>query len=62
MSAAVDDEIREQLLNALAILRPYARSHGKFVNLPDLRTAIGLAQHAIDRAELLANYRLPPTP
>jgi hypothetical protein len=61
MTASVDDQIREHLLNVVMILQPYARSHGQFVNLQDLRTAIGLAQHAIERAELLANYRLPPT-
>ena len=60
MTTSVDDQIREQLLNAVAILRPYVHSTGQFVNLPDLRTAIGLAQHAIDKAELLANHRLPP--
>jgi hypothetical protein len=60
MTTSVDDEIRAQLLNILAILQPYARSYGKFVNLPDLRVAISLAQHAIDKAELLADHRLPP--
>jgi hypothetical protein len=58
---SVDDQIREQLLKVVTILQPYARLHGNFVNLQDLRTAIGLAQHAIERAELLASHRLPPT-
>jgi hypothetical protein len=56
----VDDEIREQLLNALKVLMPYARSQGQFHDLNDLRTAIRLALHYLNRAELLANHRLPP--
>jgi hypothetical protein len=55
-----DDQIREQLLNVIRVLQPYARSTGRFSDLQDLRTAIRLALHYLNRAELLANYRLPP--
>jgi hypothetical protein len=51
-----DDQVREQLLNVVRVLQPYARSQGRFSNLDDLRTAIKLALQYLERAELL----LPP--
>jgi hypothetical protein len=59
--APIENEIREQLNQVLAIVQPYARSHGGFVNWNDLREAIRLAMHAMERAQLLADHRLPPT-
>jgi hypothetical protein len=53
-----DDEVREQLLNVLRVLQPYARSTGQFHNVADLRAAITLAQQFLERAELLVD-RLP---
>ena len=55
-----DDQIRAQLLNTLRVLQPYARSQGLFHDLDDLRTAIKLALQYLERAELLADHRLPP--
>jgi hypothetical protein len=57
---SVDDEVREKLIQVIEILTPYAKSKGSFHNLPDLRNAIALADEALERAELLANHRLPP--
>jgi len=57
----VDDEIREQLAQVIEILRPYARSQGLFHDLKDLRLAITLAAHALEKADVWANHRLPPT-
>jgi hypothetical protein len=56
----IDDQIRAQLLNALRVIQPYARSQGRFSNLDDLRAAIKLALQYLERAELLADHRLPP--
>jgi hypothetical protein len=56
-----DDQIREQLLNVLRVIQPYARSTGSFHNPDDLRSAIKLASQYLKRAELLAEHRLPPT-
>jgi hypothetical protein len=56
----IDDQIRAQLLNALRVIQPYARSQGRFHNLDDLRSAIKLALQYLERAELLADHRLPP--
>jgi hypothetical protein len=58
----VENEIREQLSQVLSIVQPYARSRGHFNDYTDLRTAIRLAQHALERAQLLADHRLPPKP
>jgi hypothetical protein len=55
-----DDQIRAQLLNTLRVLQPYARSQGLFHDLDDLRAAIKLALQYLERAELLADHRLPP--
>jgi hypothetical protein len=55
-----DDEIRAQLLNALRVIQPYARSTGRFHSTDDLRAAIRLALQYLKRAELLAERRLPP--
>jgi hypothetical protein len=45
------DEVREQLLNAIKILQPYARSHGRFHDIADLRAAIKLAVRCLERAK-----------
>jgi hypothetical protein len=57
----VDDELRAKLLEVIAILQPYARSQGLFHDLADLRMAIGLAAHTLEKADTIANYRMPPT-
>jgi hypothetical protein len=49
-----DDQIREQLLNVLRVIQPYARAQGRFHNLDDLRAGIKLALQYLKRAELLA--------
>jgi hypothetical protein len=49
-----DDEIRDQLLNALKVIQPYARAQGRFHDLDDLHAAIRLALQYLERAELLA--------
>jgi hypothetical protein len=54
-----DDEIRAQLLNALRVIQPYARSTGQFHNVADLRAAITLARQYLERAQHLADRRLP---
>jgi hypothetical protein len=55
-----DDQIREQLLNVLRTLQPYARSSGRFYDVADLRAAIKLALQFLERAELLVDRRLLP--
>jgi hypothetical protein len=57
----VDDEVREHLSRVIEILKPHAQSQGLFNDLADLRMAITLAGHALEKADLAANYRLPPT-
>jgi len=57
----VDDELRTKLLEVIAILQRYARSQGLFHDLKDLRMAITLAVHALEKADTIANYRMPPT-
>lgn len=59
--APVDDEIRERLNQVIEIIAPLAKSFGQFQDLQALRIAILLSRHALERADLLANYRLPPT-
>jgi hypothetical protein len=54
-----DDEVREQLINVLLTLQPYARSTGKFHDLADLLAAIRLASQYLKRAELLIDRRGP---
>jgi hypothetical protein len=54
-----DEEIRAQLLNALRVIQPYARSTGQFHDIADLRTAITLARQYLERAQLLIDRRLP---
>jgi hypothetical protein len=49
-----DDEIKEQLLNVIRVIQPYARAQGRFHNVDDLRAAIKLALQYLKRAELLA--------
>ena len=54
------DEIREQLQQVVAVVRPYAQSTGPFHDIEDVRSAITLAQHLLERAKELA--RGAPTP
>jgi hypothetical protein len=58
--STVDDEIRERLAQVVDGLTPFARGAGPFPDLQALPAAILLAGHALERAGLLANYRLPP--
>jgi hypothetical protein len=59
--APVENEIREKMSIVIECLRPYAQSHGSFVDWNDLREALRAAEHALERAALLANHKLPPT-
>lgn len=53
MSSA-HDEIRTQLQQVVAVIRPYAQSAGPFHDLGDVKSAITLAKHLLERAEDLA--------
>jgi hypothetical protein len=53
MTSQQSDAVREQLRQAVVILRPYAMSSGAFHDVDDLRQAIILAQHALERAQKL---------
>jgi hypothetical protein len=46
-----DDQIREQLLNAIKVIQPYARAQGRFHDLDDLRMAIRMAIQFLERAD-----------
>jgi hypothetical protein len=59
--SAVEDEIRAQMDMAIRVLAPYARSSGPFHDWGDLRHAIKLALQYVERAELLADHKLPPS-
>jgi hypothetical protein len=52
------DQVREQLLNVIRVIQPYARSQGQFHDVADLRAAIKLALQYLERAESLASHRL----
>lgn len=56
------DEIREQLQQLLALIRPYAQGTGPFADLQDLRSAIGLAETLLNRAKILSRTNGAPTP
>jgi hypothetical protein len=58
--ASVDDEIREQLQQVVAVIRPYAQSAGAFHDLHDVRSAIALARHLLERAEDLVRKNRQP--
>jgi hypothetical protein len=60
--AQLENDIRQQMGLVIQVLQPYARSSGPFNDWDDLRVAIKLARQYIERAELLADHRLPPTP
>jgi hypothetical protein len=60
--AQVENDIRSQMGLVIQVLRPYAQSSGSFNDWQDLRHAIRLARQYIERAELLTDHRLPPTP
>ena len=49
------DQIREQLRQVVAVVRPYAMSSGPFNELCDVRAAVNLAMHALERAQRLLN-------
>jgi hypothetical protein len=59
--APIENEIRQQMGMAIAVMQPYARSAGHFNDWEDLRHAIRLAKQYVERAELLADHKLPPT-
>jgi hypothetical protein len=54
-----DDQIREQLMNVLLTLQPYARSTGQFYDVDDLRVAISLARQYLERAQHLIDRQVP---
>lgn len=45
-----DDAIREQLQHVIRILRPYAQSKGRFHDPNDVKSALLLANHALESA------------
>jgi hypothetical protein len=59
--AQVENEIRHQMSLVISVLQPYARSRGGFVDWDDLRAAIRTAAHGLERAQLAADHKLPPT-
>jgi hypothetical protein len=59
--AQIENEIRQNMAIAIQILRPYAQSAGSFNDWNDLRSAITTAMHALERAQLAADHKLPPT-
>lgn len=52
------DEIREQLAQVVAVLRPYSVS--TTADPADVRPAITLALHLLERAQALATKRVGP--
>jgi hypothetical protein len=54
-----DEQIREQLLNVIRVIQPYARAQGRFHNVDDLRAAISLARQYLERAQLLTIHSPP---
>lgn len=60
--ATVENDIRQQLATVVQVLRPFAQGSGGFSDWNDLRTALRAAEHALERALLAADHRLPPTP
>jgi hypothetical protein len=56
----IDQQIQEQLRNAIETIRPYAMAQGRFHDINDLRAAIRLALQFLARAQILADRRLPP--
>jgi hypothetical protein len=54
------DEIREQLQQVVAVIRPYAQSVGPFHDLTDVKSAVTLAKHLLERAEELARKNGKP--
>lgn len=54
MSTTVHDEIREQLQQIVAVLRPYAQSTGPYHDLDDVRSAITLSKMLLAKAEEIA--------
>jgi hypothetical protein len=58
--AQVENDIRQQMGLVIQVLQPYARSSGQFNDWDDLRVAIRLARQYVERAELLADHKLPP--
>jgi hypothetical protein len=57
----IENEIRHQMSLVIAVLQPYARGSGGFVDWDDVRTALRTAAHALERAKLAAGHKLPPT-
>ena len=53
------DEIREQLQQLMALIRPYAQSTGPFADMQDVRAAIGLGTTLLHRAEVLSRDGAP---
>jgi hypothetical protein len=53
MTDPQSDQIREELRQAVVILRPYAMSSGPFHDADDLNEAVTLAMHALERAKRL---------
>jgi hypothetical protein len=59
--AKVESEIRGQMGLVIQVLRPYSQGVGLFNDWHDLREALRAAAHALERAQLLADHKLPPT-
>jgi hypothetical protein len=57
----VENEIREKMSVVIGVLRPYAQSAGNFHDWNDVRAALYAARHALEKALMAANHKLPPT-
>jgi hypothetical protein len=53
MTDPQSDQVREQLRQAVVIMRPYAMSSGPFHDPDDLNEAITLSMHCLERAKKL---------
>jgi hypothetical protein len=54
------EQIREQLTQVVAVIRPYAQSAGPFHDLADVKSAINLAKMLLDKAGELARTNGTP--
>jgi hypothetical protein len=54
------EQIREQLAQVVAVIRPYAHGVGPFPDLADVKSAINLAKMLLDKAGELARTNGTP--
>jgi hypothetical protein len=46
----LETELRDALSHCIQLLRPFAMSHGRFVDINDVGVSVSLAKHALERA------------